>query len=916
MTFAQPVWLLCLVPAFVFVRHFRSGTRLFNLLRFLLVLALLLALAQPVLRVENRAGTVVVVVDRSKSMPENVTQQAGEVLDLIRDARPANSNLGIVSFGYHPAVEKFPKQSDSSEMAGQIDGDGSDLNRALEVGLGLIPEGGSGRLLVLSDGRWTGRDPRAAAGLAAARGIAVDYRLLNRVTENLAIAKIEAPAQVSAQEGMMIAAWIFSPDQRQVNYELVRDGTVIARGERNLARGTHRLIFRDLASSPGTLGYQLRITSPGEDPFPENNRADFLVGVRGPRAILLVSEDPNSSFANLLTAGGLKVTVRTPDQLSWSLADLSSYSALILENIPAERIHYSGMENIAAWVNETGAGLLTTGGKNSYGTGGWFKSPLDAILPVSMELRQEHRKLSLAMVIAADRSGSMGAVVGDRTKMELANLASAEVLKLLSPLDEFGMLAVDTTAHVIVDLVSVREKADILNRVLSIQSMGGGIYVYEALATAASMLQDSGAGSRHILLFADAADAEEPGAYKELLEKCAQAGITVSVVGLGTETDSDAHLLKDVASRGGGQIYFTTDANALPRIFAQDTFVVARSTFIEEVTPFKMTGGILGLSGFQFGQPPPMAGYNLCYLREGAELAAVTLDEYSAPVVATWYAGSGRVASYTGEAAGVFTGAVANWAQVGDFFTSLARWVAGSGEDFPGNSLLTQDQQGGTVKVTLHLDPERTSDPFSRTPELNLLRGQARSKPDREKVNMRWETPHSLVAELPLKGEEILLSSLALDGKAVGGLPPVRLPYSPEFVPVQADRGRAALDEVARTSSGHERTRLGQIWRDLPLRRNTTDLTPWLVLLAVCLLLLEVLERRTGWLGSLREQRLKTVKVTESPPAPSRKREKSKKITSEPEQQEKENLAQEEGPDGLQAALSKAGKRASQRKRR
>jgi uncharacterized membrane protein len=111
------------------------------------------------------------------------------------------------------------------------------------------------------------------------------------------------------------------------------------------------------------------------------------------------------------------------------------------------------MENIAQWVTKAGAGLMMTGGKNAYGPGGYFKSPLEPIMPVSMELRREHRKLSLAIAVALDRSGSMGAPVGfGKTKMDLANLATVEVLDMLSAMDQFGVLAVDSSAHLIVDL--------------------------------------------------------------------------------------------------------------------------------------------------------------------------------------------------------------------------------------------------------------------------------------------------------------------------------------------------------------------------------------------------------------------------------------------------------------------------------
>src|SRR5690606_10979717 len=113
-------------------------------------------------------------------------------------------------------------------------------------------------------------------------------------------------------------------------------------------------------------------------------------------------------------------------------------------------------------------------------------------------------------------------------------------------------------------------------------SVGEGIFVYEGLSAAARMLADAEAQTRHMILVGDAADAEQPGQYQTLLEHCAQANITVSVIGLGTPADSDADLLRDIAVRGNGRSFFTTDPHQLPQLFAQDTFVVARSSFITD----------------------------------------------------------------------------------------------------------------------------------------------------------------------------------------------------------------------------------------------------------------------------------------------------------------------------------------------
>ena len=131
---------------------------------------------------------------------------------------------------------------------------------------------------------------------------------------------------------------------------------------------------------------------------------------------------------------------------------------MVLENVPAEKVGSRGMELLAAWVRETGAGLLMTGGRSSYGPGGYYKSPLEPILPVSMELRQEHRKLSLAIVVALDRSGSMAMpVAGGRVKMDLANLGTAQVLELVRQLADNG-LAVVLISHNMNDVFAVADR--------------------------------------------------------------------------------------------------------------------------------------------------------------------------------------------------------------------------------------------------------------------------------------------------------------------------------------------------------------------------------------------------------------------------------------------------------------------------
>lgn len=922
MTLLQPIWLLLLIPLIVSLRVWKLPSRLLAGLRLAILLFILLAMCGLAVKLPSRTGTLVVVADRSQSMPTDGEARQQESIDLIQSAMESDFNLAVVSFGRVAAIEQAPQSGKFAGFVNQVHGDASDLNSAIEKAMALIPRGAPGRVLLLSDGRWTGKDPSGIAAQAAARGIALDYRSMQRASTNdIAISHIDAPEMVTPGESFMLAAWVHAPVPSEISFALRRGNQRLAAGTRKVPSGLSRLIFRDKATGPGTHQYTVRIAGTETDPVPENNTAKILVGIKGPRPVLHVTTASDSGLARLLQAGGLDLKTAPPSAFHWSIDELSGYSAVLVENVLADEIGLWGMKNLAVWVKETGAGFMMTGGKHAYGPGGYFRSPLEPIMPVSMELRQEHRKLSLAIVVAMDRSGSMSVTVGGgRTKMQLANLATAGVFDMLSPMDEFGVVAVDSSPHIIANLAPVEDQSHARSRILRIRSQGGGIFVYEALSAAAKMLLNAQAGTRHIILFADAADSEQPGRYRELLEECRKANITVSVIGLGTSSDVDAELLRDIARRGEGRIFFTQNAEELPRLFAQDTFVVARSTFIDESTTVRTTAGMVSLTGKGYQISSPIGGYNLCYIRPDANLAAVTVDEYEAPVVAAWQAGIGRVLCYTGEADGAYTGPIAGWKDVGNFLTSLVRWTAGETGNLPDGMLLTQKVKNGINVVQLHLDPEREGEVFRELPTVKVLRGVVGETPSVDETKLSWTSADMLGVDIPIHGSETVLTTVEIPGSGNISLPPVCLPYSPEFRPAHTESGLETMKQLAKATGGKQRINLGEIWEDLPRQPRLISLQSWLLIAALLLLLLETLERRTGLLSMRSGRRIVEV-VSERMPRSDRE---VAQVDVPPSEEETppstpEELEEPKKPEitpdreGIHDALSQARKRASGR---
>ncbi|RCK80240.1 MAG: hypothetical protein OZSIB_3422 [Candidatus Ozemobacter sibiricus] len=854
MMLLAPAWLLLLIPLGALLAWRPPPSAGTWWLRAAVFLLLALALAEPIVPLPDREGVVVVVADRSRSMPPEADVQHQETIARVRAAMPAHGRLAVVAFGETAAVELAPGQAPFQGFVQEIGRDGSVLGEALDKALSLIPADAPGRLLVLSDGNWTGIDPARAVHRAGRRQVPIDYRLYGRSgLLDLAFDRIDVPAMVQPRESFLLTCWVRSPIAQEVRFEAWRGQVRLASGMRKVPAGLSRLFVRDQAGDEGgVLRYSFKLSAPAPDPFPENNAAQALVAVAGPRPLLLVTNHPGSAFPRLVGPAGLKIKMAGPGELAWSLDELAKYCGIVLDNIPAGQLGLHGLQTVRAWVTEAGGGLLMAGGKNSFGPGGYFRSALDPLLPVSMELRSEHRKMSMAIVIVMDRSGSMAmAAGGGRTKMDLANLAAVEVLHLLTPNDEIGVLAVDTAPHVVVPIGPIGNAADLRNRILSVESQGGGIYIYEALKAGAQMLNSARAPTRHMILFADACDSEEPGQYWELLEKCRRAGMTVSVIGLGEATDPDAPLLIDISRRGGGRVFFTPNANELPRLFAQDTFVVSRSSFIEEATPFRFATGMQALTPIAFGVPPALGGYNLCYLRPGAILGAATSDEYKAPVVAAWQAGAGRVLTFAGELDGPFTGPFAGWEQAGDFLSSVARWVAGGVDTLGWNMAVTRELVHGLCRIQLHLDPERETMPLAATPEVIALRSRFGEAPASQSFPMEWATPDLLTCDIPLQGGEVLLASLRLSARQSVPVPPICLPYSAEFAPSDGLRGTVALESLAAATGGKDRLDLPAIWRDLPRTWRRVEIASWLLLAAAFLFLLEVVERRTGLLSQL-----------------------------------------------------------------
>mgnify|MGYP000659148326 CR=1 FL=1 len=135
---------------------------------------------------------------------------------------------------------------------------------------------------------------------------------------------------------------------------------------------------------------------------------------------------------------------RQPGNLAITFDQLSGYDGVILSDVPAHQLGDPLMNALRDYVDKLGGGLVMLGGPGSFGVGGYYRTPIEEVLPVRLKAPDEEEKQSAAVAIVLDRSGSMAG-----EKLEMAKSAAIATAEVLGHNDSLGVWAFDSEAHVV-----------------------------------------------------------------------------------------------------------------------------------------------------------------------------------------------------------------------------------------------------------------------------------------------------------------------------------------------------------------------------------------------------------------------------------------------------------------------------------
>ena len=672
-TAPSALWLLLIVPL-VWVAHsvarttFNSRQRTVQAaVRSLLLASIAVALARPILSTSSSRQSIVYLVDVSHSISGHAIENAAaRIEELDRTVQATQSR--IVVFGRTAArvdgvaaLRRFADVESGSSPA-VVDRSGTDLETALAAARAELAPDSTPRIVLFTDGRETeGEAQRAVLRLGGAQVPVFVEPMAVRSIADTWVDGLSVPDRIPAGATFVARVTIGSQRRGGAAVELRVAGRTIARRDIELSPGSTVVALDGQLDTPGTQILQASVTLPG-DPLAANNTFDRAV-IADPRAhVLYVEGTPASAryLSGALTAAGFDVTVKPPAALPVASAALDPWDVVVISDVPRSAIRDAAMAALTDWVERKGGGLLIAGGEAVYGEGGYQKTGLERVSPVTYERRDEPE---VALILVLDRSWSMAG-----SSIDLCKAAAQAAVDVMTDKQAVGVITFNDQYDWNVPLSTVGENRAKIREQIAAITPSGPTRIYPALEQAYFSLKSARARAKHVVVLSDGRSL--PDDHESLVKRMTASHITVSSIAVGPAADRE--LLHNIATWGKGRDYTVQNARELPEVFVKEAKNAATPSFDEkEIVPVLKAPAFFGSA--DLSHVPHLKGLTATVIKDPA-LEVVATDEGD-PVLAFWPVGLGRTAVFASDVKDRWAAPWIKWRGYSPFFASVVRAV-------------------------------------------------------------------------------------------------------------------------------------------------------------------------------------------------------------------------------------------------
>lgn len=660
------------------------------LARCAVVALMVLALAGAQRVMQSDELNVILVVDRSQSIPRSQSTVGFNLARSVEEfVRPGKDRFGIVVFNGSSAVEQLPMGALSVErLSDPPVPDQTNIAAALRMATALFTDDAARRIVLVTDGNETaGLALEEADQLAAAR-VPIDVLPIRYQHENEVIMeRIWAPQTATAEETIKLnmALRAQKPTSGRIllyhNDELVDlDPAGPGAGYPvDLPAGATRLEVPVPLRVAGAHRFHavFEPNDPNQDEIRANNEGRAFTIVSGMGRVLILTSESDRQSAELLAAAlareKLLADVEAAGSRPLDQVRLLEYSAVILSNVARNEVTEEVEKALAVYVRELGGGLIMVGGDQSFGAGGWMGSPVEDVMPVSFDVKSMRQipKGALVLVMHACEIPN-GNYWGERVAIEsVRSLSSRDLVGILQYQWRGG-----AQGYWLVPLGEVGNKSAIIQTIRKMDM--GDLPDFDAIMRPGveALVKRTDAAARHMIIVSDF-DPAPPA--DDLLQTMVRNNITCSTVAIGFGGHPiDVNKAQLIARVTGGKYYSTEDPQRLPQIFLKESQVVRRSLINERrFQPRPVSGFSALLGGIPESGLPPLDGYVLTTIKDAAQTALIhTTTDGDDPILAHWQVGLGKTVAFT---SGMWPRWGAEWAPWPGFsrlWAQVVRWCS------------------------------------------------------------------------------------------------------------------------------------------------------------------------------------------------------------------------------------------------
>lgn len=757
-----------------------------------------------VLRIAKPVATVY-VLDVSDSV-DTTDPSITYISDSARHRQHASREHleSLVVFGRDAVVELPPTNHLTIDsLKASVDRHGTNLERALTTAGNLIGNKDQGRVVLVSDGNQTEGNLATVVSDLKAREIPVDVLPITySYPHEVWVERLDLPdLNAESQDAIIVVGAL---DSGRGKLFLSDRTKVVAEREIEYVRGSNQFRIPVELSPTGRLDFTATVEVPqSQDNRLGNNSLHNSIHIGSRGKILMIASDLDAQEVRQIAQalpGDREMVFQSATSVPRDATQLAEYGLIILNNVAADEFDALQLQSIETAVREMGAGFLMTGGPHSFGPGGYERTAIEDVLPVSMAKTAESE-----------------------------NSANAVVL-LLEKLQGYQWVFPLTTANRYEQLVPLINGATLDHLPSFHYSMELGL----------KDLQRSDAAARHMIILTSGA-AEPPN--PNLLQQFIDAKVSVSTLVIFPSANSEIGLsnLRRIAQVTKGRFYSPEDPNELAPILRREARILLRSPYL--TTEFTPTPGQSSASFPDLNDLPMLNGYAITTCKRNARQILDgprhrELPQACDPIFVMGVYGQGRTAAFTAD--------WTKWNRWSGFKPFLQRLV---NETCRSDHLrvMTTSAEGGVTITVDDLHPMASS--------LKVEANIAGSSPQSATVSLQQIGPRRYQGTVPFQRRDRVSVTIRATGEGRDEAVSCAVEYnarnSPEFLQFQSNR--TVLENLAAETNGRVLT--GDANQDAafvmaPAFNQTSQADFEWFLISLALVMPLLLALRLAWIGT------------------------------------------------------------------